>query len=393
MKKLICLILLASLLCACLLPAVSAEEELVEVHCDEWKFSVRVPAGMTATSRSWEDPDTESVIGGGLVISAGGAEGPIEIRVIRRGRFYNVSEYLGGSFLDYIDREYGRNEWEECKTYRIGGKTMYGAETGVYGDREEEQFRELRLIPAGEGGDTEFIARYTAATRADTLSLMDTVIRYYQTDEEPEPAEAKFKPEGYEDGPDLQNGRYLLRVADADRIETDGYFTAILYKPDYYSPEDVHAMQVGDTILIMDRIMTITVIEPWGEDDGSWYEVVLYAADSLLPELESFFCLEPTEDGTKFMPYFGDDNHSASRIGEARIRVPQPKPVEYCEDEGDDIPVLLSHDLLADLGDDPAMFGVGWNEYTHRCTFADGNLIWVGTWPYPTNPEDLFIPW
>ena len=130
MKKLICLALLAALLCALMPAAVSAEEEPVDVRCDEWQFSVRIPAGVAAVTRSWEDEDTDSVIGGGLVISAGGAEGPIEIRVIRRGRFYHVSEYLGGSFLDYMDREYGRNEWEECKTYRIGGKTMYGAETG-----------------------------------------------------------------------------------------------------------------------------------------------------------------------------------------------------------------------------------------------------------------------
>ncbi len=388
MKKLTGLVLILILLCASL-AAVSAEEELTDVRCDEWKFSLRIPAGITVHPRTYEDGDTDSVTGGGLILFGRG----YGVQVMRRGRFYNAGDYLGGSFCDYLE-QYGAYSTEDSRvTYRIGGRILYGNTGIVYGEQGEELFRELRVIPAGNNHGTEFIARYDTETEADALALLDTVIRYYQPDEETDPAEAKFRPQGHEDGPDLQNGRYLLRVEDADRIETDGYFTAILYMPDYYSSEDVRDMQPGDTILIMDRTLTITGIDPKEEDDGSWYEVDLFAADDFLGGMKYSFTLMPTGDGTSYWPYFGDDNHAASRVGEARIRVPQEEPVEYCEDEGDDIPVMLSDDLLADLGDDPAAFGIGWNEYTHRCTFADGSLIWIGTWPYPANPEDLLIPW
>ena len=179
---------------------------------------------------------------------------------------------------------------------------------------------------------------------------------------------------------------------DADRIKSDGYFTAALYKPDYYSSEAVHAMKPGDTILIMDRVLRITGIDPREEDDGSWYEADLFAEDAALEKLHYSFTLTQTEDGEQYWPYFGEDNHSASRIGEVRIQVPQPGPVEYCEDEEAGV-YMISDDLLGSIEGDPALFGLGWNEYTHRCTFADGNLIWVGTWPYPVNPEDIFVEW
>lgn len=387
MKKMTLALLLAALLCAGL-PAATAEDGLTEVRCDEWKFSVRIPSGVTAEPRSCEDPDTDSAIGGGLVLDGGG----YGVQVMRRSRFYNPRDYLGDFFRDYLE-QYGETGTEdECGTYRFGGRVLYGNMGIVYGEQGEELFRELRLIPAGGGCGTEFIARFSAETEAEAAALLDTVIRYYRPDEEPA-AEAKFRPEGHGEEPDLQNGRYLLRTADADRIETEGYFTAILYKPDYYPAGDVRAMRPGDTILIRDRVLTITGIDPREDDDGSWYEADLFARDDFLNGETYFFTLLPTEDGSKYWPYFGEDNHAASRAGEVRIRVPQPQPVEYCAEEGDGLPLVLSSDLLADPGEDPALFGIGWNEYTHSCTFADGNLIRVETHSYPTNPEDVFIPW
>ena len=226
------------------------------------------------------------------------------------------------------------------------------------------------------------------------FALLDTVVRYYLPDEEPEKLEAKFLPDGHTGEPDLQNGGFLLRVENADRIETDGYFTAVLYKPDYYSPEDVRAMKPGDTILIMDRILTITGIEPNGVlDDDNWYEAELCAVGQALTEESFDFTLMLTEDGSAFWPYFGNDNHAASRVGEVRISVPQPESVVELYNDSEEEPEQLSADLLGSFDGDPAMLGIGWNEYNHRCFFRDGSLIRVETWSYPYSPEDPFTPW
>ena len=391
MKKMICILLLTVLFCSCLPAAAPAEEELTEVLSNEWHFSVRIPDGLYAYPASFEDWYFDTPIAGGLVLLEGAGDELPQIRIMRRGRIYDPGLYLNGYFCEYLDG-LGENEADNFRVYRFGDRALYGNMGIVYGEEGEEQFREIRLIPVSGDHGTEFIARYTAETEERVFAMLDTVVRYYREDEEPEKEKAAFLPEGHEDGADLQNGRYLLRVKDADRIESDGYFTAILYRPDYYSADAVHAMKPGDTILIMDRVLRITGIDPREDDDGSWYEAELFAEDAALEKLHYSFTLTLKEDGTAYWPYFGEDNHSASRVDEVRIRVPQPGPVEYCADseEGTE---LFTDDLLGSIEGDPALFGLGWNEYTHRCTFADGNLIWVGTWYYPVNPEDVFVEW
>ena len=45
---------------------------------------------------------------------------------MRRGRFYNAGDYLGGSFCDYLE-QYGAYSTEDSRvTYRIGGRILYG---------------------------------------------------------------------------------------------------------------------------------------------------------------------------------------------------------------------------------------------------------------------------
>ena len=387
MKRLLCLLAVSATLCACL-PAALAADELKEVRCDEWHFSIRVPPEVQVHPVSAEDWDTDSVIAGGLNLTAGAEDDLPWVRVIRRSRIYDAETYLGISFQVYLD-QYGENEQGECTVYSFGGRTLYGNTGIVYGEQEEELFREIRLIPVSDDRGTEFAARYTAETEAEVFLLLDTVIRYYRPDEEPEKAEADFLPAGHSGEPDLENGEFLFRVEDADKIESDGYFTAVLYLPDYYSSDDVRAMRPGDTILIMDRTLTITDIEPWEGDDGSWHEAELYAADETLTEEHFCFTLTLTEDGTAYRPYFGEDNYSASRVGTVRVRIPQTDPVEYVY-ETEDGPELITEDLLNGIEVDPALAVIGWNEYTHRCCFSDGRLVRVETWAYPHSPEDVF---
>lgn len=150
-------------------------------------------------------------------------------------------------------------------------------------------------------------------------------------------------------------------------------------------------MQPGNTILIQDLVLTIVDIDPRGvNEDGSWYEVDLIAAEHAIKDEYYSFTLEQVDDG--YVAYFGNDNHSASRVGEVRIQVPSSEPVAYyCYDVSDDDYILYSDDLLGKLNEDPAMFGFGWNEYNHSCRFKDGQLVRVDTWDYPYGPDDSFM--
>ena len=209
MKRLLCLMAVSAMLCACL-PAAAAEEELKDVRCDEWHFSIRIPGKVHAYPVSVEDLNTDSVIAGGLNLTAGAEDDLPGIRVIRRSRIYDAETYLGISFQAYLD-QYGENEQGECTVYSFGGRTLYGNTGIVYGEQEEELFREIRLIPVSDDRGTEFAARYTAETEAEVFLLLDTVIRYYRPDEEPEKAEADFLPAGHSGEPDLENGEFLRK--------------------------------------------------------------------------------------------------------------------------------------------------------------------------------------
>ncbi len=377
---------LSALLLSCLLISVSAAEDLKEVRCDEWRFSLRVPEGLNADPVSYESWDTGLVFAGGLSFSPGAQDDLPQVRVIRRSRFFDAGEYLGvslGESLEQADAD--DNNTEDIRTYRFGGRVLYGIRGTAYQDGKEI-FRELRMIPVTNNCGTEFIARYTAETESAVFGLLDTLIRDYQPDEISGDEKADFLPESRSGEADLLNGTYLLRMEDAGKIETDGYLTASLYLPDVYSAEDVHAMQPGNTILIMDRVMTITSVEPNGtEDDSSWYEAELTAVDKSVTEEYFNFTLE--QYGGGYRPYFGDDNHSASCVGQVRVQVPQNTPVPYytVSEDGD---ILLTDDLLNMSGNDPALSFIGWNEYNHRCVFETGNLVRVETWDYPHSPED-----
>lgn len=386
MKRFLCLLVISAMLCACLPAAVEAEEGLKDVRCDEWHFSVRIPEEINVSPVSFEDWDTDSVFAGGLNLSAGAEDDVPWIQVIRRSRIYDAKNYLYS--LEYYLDEYGENEPGECTVYRFGGRALYGKTGTVYGKQGEELFREIRLIPVSDNRGTEFAARYTAETETEVFSLLDTVIRYYRPDEELKKTEVTFLPEGHSDEPDIENGEFLLRVEEADKIETDGTFTAVLYLPDYYSAESVRAMRPGDTILIMDRIHTITGTDPWERENSSRNEIDLFATDDTLAEEHFIFTLIPTEDGTAYWPYFCPDHHAASRVGTVQIQVSQPDPVEYGYESEDGFK-LISEDLLNSFEGDPIMSFIGWNEYNHRCCFRDGRLVRVITWDYPYSPEDV----
>ena len=391
MKKLIRSVLITVWLGICLTAGARAENDLTEIRCGEWRFSTKIPAGWNASPVSFDDPERDDFLGGGFILTSDEQELP-QVWIVRRDHFFNVGLYLDDYFYSYMGSYgIGRFEAEDSRSYQLGGRTLYGASAIFYDDHDEEACRELRLIPVSNNCGTEFVARYTAQDEETVLSLLDTVIRYYQTDAEPEREEAKILPASQSSPePDLQDSGYLLRVEDADKIETEGYFTAALYATDHYSEADVRAMRPGDTILIQDLVLTIDDIDPKGvNDDGSWYEVDLIAVEHAIQNEYYSFTLEQTDDG--YVAYFGNDNHSASRVGEVRIPVPSSNKVPYYN-VWEYEETLYTDDLLGSIKEDPAMFGFGWTEYNHSCQFKDGHLIRVDTWDYPYGPDDPFMP-
>ena len=385
-------ILTCLLLFCILLPgSAPAETGLAEVRCDPFQFSTRIPAGWHADPYIYTDDELDRTIAGGILLTADGPENPPQIRILRRNFFHNVQLYLTSYYWQDL-YQYDGSDSQTCRSFRIGGKTLYGTYAVVYNEQNEEQFREIRLIPVSNHPDTEFIAQFRRESEESVMALLDTVIRYYQPDEAPQKQEAMFLPASRSGlpEPDLQDHTYLLRVEDTDRIEKEGYFTAALYQRDQYTAEDLHAMKPGDTILIMDRVLTITGLEPNGiNDDGSWYEVDLFAVDHSIFDESFRFTFE--QAGDAYVAYFGNDNYSASRVGAVRIPFSVPDKVVYYH-VFDDEYTLYSEDLLNSLGKDPVMFGFGWTEYNHSAHFQDGHLVRVETWSYPYDPEDIFVP-
>ena len=207
------------------------------------------------------------------------------------------------------------------------------------------------------------------------------------TDPAPEQPEAKIRPVTSE--PDLMNGTFLLRIEDADKIDSEGCFTAALYERDTYSAEDVYAIQPGDTIQVNDRVFTILDFEPWELDDGTWHQVSL-TVDYERPEQEySGFCLEAADD--HFVMYFGNDDYSSHRVASVPVKLPLPDTFEYYDIPGGDYPELKPTDtLLEQLQSSYAMIYL--TQYNTTCTFKDGELIRIDSWNYPFGPTDWIIP-
>ena len=389
MKKRIVLCILAlSVLCAAACHAEETGDGPAEIRCDEWHFSVKIPSGTAAVPYDYEDPEYEMVTGGGLAIFTGEDGSLPQAWILRRDHsFNNPDYYLGDARYSYL-YEHDAFDYEgiEAGLYHFGGITLKGADCRFLDEAEEELFRELRLIPYRDDRGTEFVLRYAAEEADEAFHLLDTVIRNYQTDEEEETAQAMHRPIQKE--PDLLNGTFSIRAEDVDRIETEGYFTAVLYTKDRYAAEDVQSMKAGDTVLINGRVHTLTDISPWENDDGSWYEANISTEEWAREQSLYGFCFE--EDGDGFVLYIMDDWYSLSRAASVRIDVASAHPIAYYDVPGGDDPELIAENLLAEEGGAAALAYL--NPYNTTCTFRNGELVRIDSGSYPIGPIDPFIP-
>ena len=384
MKKAAAWIMVIVLILGCLSAYAAGDGELTEVRCDEWHFSVRIPAGMSAAAYDWEDPEYEKTTGGGLAVSVPGQDELPKLWILRRDHAFNnpvnyITEFCWQYYNDqdayFDDTGYG--------LYEYGGITLLGAGCRFLGDADETLFEEYRFIPYRDDRGTEFVLRYNAENEEAAYALLDTVIRNYAPDGEPETEEAKVLP--IREEPDLQNGTFRVSFEDVDKISSDGYCTAVLYTTDYYRAEDVRGMKPGDTVRINDRTCTVTEIDDPEE---------AYEPDILLKETageQSFWGMSfiPAESGERYLLYIMDDWYSVSRIGDVRVDAALPVRC-YNVSDGEDEPVLADANVFAN--DSGILRLTKLTPYNTYCELKDGQLIRILSEDYPVGPVDPFVP-
>ena len=383
MKKAAGWITIIVLILGCVSAYAAGDKELTEVRCDEWHFSVRIPAGMSAAAYDYMDPEYEKTTGGGLAVSAGGSDGMPELWILRRDHaFNNPVNYLTDFCWQYYNDHDAFFEDIGYGLYEYGGITLRGAGCRFYGDNDETLFEEYRFIPYRDDRGTEFVIRYTAGNKEAACSLLDTAIRNYMPDEEPEQAEAKYLP--IREDPDLQNGTFRVSFEDVDKISTDGYCTAVLYTTDYYSAGDVRSMKPGETLQINGRTCTLTDID----DPEETYEPGICLEETA--EEQSFWGMSfiQAESGNRYLLYIMDDWYSVSRV--AAVRVDATLPVEYYTVPGGEEPELKDANIFAN--DSGILRLTELTPHNTNCELKDGQLIRIYSEDYPIGPVDPFVP-
>ena len=172
MKRFFCLTLILALLCGGA-PAL-AQEGLTEVHCQEQGFSTWIPEGLDAR---WED-------GAGLRISVKKAGYVPYLLITRReNKLNNPVNYLNNVYREYMENKYGDDMVGTipCKTYEIGGKTLYMAQYFYNANGARLCF--MRLVEVREDGDVEYGAKFVDGQGDETLAVLDTAVKHYQPDE------------------------------------------------------------------------------------------------------------------------------------------------------------------------------------------------------------------
>ena len=383
MKKATAWVMAAILFLGCISAQAAGTGELTEVRCDEWHFSVRIPAGMRAAAYDYEEPEYEKTTGGGLAVSAEEPDGMPELWILRRDHAFNNPSYYLRDFcwqyynsIDVLFEDIGYG------LYEYGGMILLGSGCRFYGSNDEALFDEYHFIPYRDDRGTEFVIRFTAENEEAAYTLLDTVIRNYRPDEETEQAEAKYLP--IREEPDLQNGTFRVAFEDVDRIASDGYCTAVLYTTDYFRKEDIRAMKPGDTLRINGRTCTLTECD----DPDEAYEVEILLRETAREQSFWGMSFIPGESEDRYVLYIMDDWYSVSRV--ADVRVDASLPVEHYDMPGGEDPELLNPDMLSNEAGVLTLTEV--TPYNTFCELKDGRLIRVYSESYPVGPVDPFVP-
>ncbi|MBR1710233.1 MAG: hypothetical protein IJ719_15630 [Clostridia bacterium] len=147
-------------------------ENLVNVHCDEQAFSTKAASGLTA---EWSEADL-----GFFVYAEHPGYVPFAFVSRRPTKFNDPVNYLDNVYREYMESRYGSVETNPCQQVEIGGKTLYCAR--YHYTTDENQLVLLRAIEIRNDGDVEYGAKFAEGQGNSALSVLDTLVRYYQPD-------------------------------------------------------------------------------------------------------------------------------------------------------------------------------------------------------------------
>ena len=193
MKRIICLLLMLTLLCG-VLPAMAAEN-LVDVRCEEQGFSTKIPADKTA---QWDE-------NWGLRISVGKPGYVPYVSIYRRpDNLKNPVNFLNNVYREFMEENYNNNVGTNpCKTVEIGGKQLYLAQ--YHYEANGNKLCLALAIEARPDGDVEYYAKFAEGKGDEPMDILDTAVRYYHTDDEA--AEPEQEKPAEQAGSDLEDVR------------------------------------------------------------------------------------------------------------------------------------------------------------------------------------------
>ena len=150
---------------------------LIDTHCEEEKFSTKIPTGATGT---WDAND-------GCFYVWLTQEGYVpNIFIVRRtgdDKFKNAENYLKTTYPNYMEKTYGDRLVGTVlhEYYDIGGKRLL-ATSFIYRNTSGYAINQIVLVELRDDGDVEYVVRFPNSGRDDALAALDAVVRYYQPD-------------------------------------------------------------------------------------------------------------------------------------------------------------------------------------------------------------------
>ena len=181
---------------------------------------------------------------------------------------------------------------------------------------------------------------------------------------------------------DLGNGEFCLTIMNADRIEKNGFFTAVLYQEDRYDGDQIRSLAPGDAVYANDEKWTVqkVVIHSGGEspDEPAAYEI--YTEE----ELDGYLAFEPRRDAT-FVAVINDWN-PVVLLGSVQVWLPLPDDFAFVTVTAGEENEPTGADAFVDYLN---MFGQeSFTAYNTTCAFKDGMLVRVTNFSYPYGPEE-----
>ena len=174
---------------------------------------------------------------------------------------------------------------------------------------------------------------------------------------------------------DLKNGSFCLWIRDADKIISEGWFTAGLYLEDRYNTKQIESMAPGDTVLVNGDVWTVREVEFHPADEfvtSDSYEIFTVEENDgyiLFVRVDETYCLCRINDWIPVSP-----------VGDVRIMLPLPDKFEYYND-------VLADPLDMDgLLDELERGGDSFVPYNTWCVFENGQLVQITHHDYPAGP-------